>query len=119
MNAEEIRTICLSKKGVTESFPFDNETLVFKVMNKIFLLIGLNYSPLSFNAKCDPEEAITLRESYPNVIKPGYHMSKVHWNTIVCDGELNHNQITKLIDDSYQLIVLSLPKKVQGELGTK
>lgn len=117
MNAEEIRTFCLLKKGVTESFPFDNETLVFKVMNKMFLLVGLNNAPLSFNAKCDPEEAIALRESYPNVIKPGYHMNKAHWNTVICDGELNHQQITKLIDDSYQLIVLSLPKKVQLALN--
>ena len=104
MNVEDIRTYCLLKKGVTESFPFDNETLVFKVMNKMFLLMGLNNSPLSFNAKCDPEEATTLRESYPNSIKPGYHMSKVHWNTVKADGTLTKKQLLQMVDDSYDLV---------------
>lgn len=84
MNIETLREYCLLKKGVSEGFPFGETTLVFKVMNKIFLLVSLDASPLQFNAKCDPDKAIELREQY-DAIKPGYHMNKKHWNTVVID----------------------------------
>ncbi|MDP1803433.1 MAG: MmcQ/YjbR family DNA-binding protein [Bacteroidota bacterium] len=110
MSAEEIREYCILKKGVTESFPFDTETLVFKVAGKMFLLMSLDSNPLQFNVKCDPQKAIELREKY-DFVQPGYHMSKQHWNTIVCDGRATKKHIFGWIDDSYDLIVQSLPKK--------
>ncbi|MBS1636400.1 MAG: MmcQ/YjbR family DNA-binding protein [Bacteroidetes bacterium] len=115
MNIEELREYCLSKKGVEESFPFDNETLVFKVKGKIFLLSGISRNPLQFNAKCDPDKAIELRETY-SCVMPGYHMNKAHWNTIVCDGSVSKKLILEWVDHSYDLIVKSLPKKLQAEL---
>src|SRR5690606_2381016 len=79
MNIEEFRNYCISKKGVTESFPFDEKTLVFKVMGKMFALTGLEYNPAQANLKCDPERSIALREAYDGLINPGYHMRKVRW----------------------------------------
>lgn len=114
MNIEELREYCLSKKAVTEGFPFDKTTLVFKVMNKMFLLTDIEAS-LSMNVKCEPQKAIELREEYI-CVKPGYHMSKVHWNTVVIDGSVSDNMLKKWIDDSYSLVVNSLPKKLQKEL---
>lgn len=114
MNIEELRVYCLSKKAVTESFPFDQDTLVFKVMNKMFALISLK-EPDSMNLKCDPEKAIELREQYTEV-KPGYHMSKKHWNTVYFEGNLSTKQIKEMIDHSYDLVFASLPKKIRNEL---
>lgn len=118
MNIEELRTYCLAKPFVEESFPFGNETLVFKVMDKLFLLSGINSQPLQFNVKCKPEEAIELREQYSCVL-PGYHMNKQHWNTIICDGTANKKLIKQWIDNSYQLIVDGLPKKLREEMLKK
>jgi len=115
MNAEEIRDYCLAKKEVTEGLPFGPDVLVFKVCNKMFLLLAFNSSPLQFNAKCDPQKAIELREEYNSII-PGYHMSKIHWNTIIVDGELSVNLIKEQIDNSYKLIVDSLPKNLRNNL---
>ena len=115
MNVETLREYCLSKKAVTEDFPFGETTLVFRVMEKIFLLVALDASPLQFNAKCNPEKAVELREEY-DAIKPGYHMNKKHWNTIVIDGTIPNALIKEMIDDSYDLIVQSLPKKLRNEL---
>lgn len=103
MNIEEIRAYTLTKTAVEECFPFGNETLVFKIKGKIFLLAALQAHPLRINLKCDPETAIELRERY-SCILPGYHMNKKHWNTIVLDGSLPHNQVTGMIDDSYNLV---------------
>jgi predicted DNA-binding protein (MmcQ/YjbR family) len=111
MNIEIVREYCLSKKGVTENFPFDEVTLVFKLMGKIFLLTNLDGEP-TINVKCDPEKAIELREMYPSVI-PGYHMNKKHWNTVKLDGSLSETLIKSMIDHSYDLIFKSLPKKLQ------
>ncbi len=116
MNVEEIRAYCIDKKGVTESFPFDNDTLVFKVLDKIFLLISLERQPLRINVKCDPEKAIELRESYSDNILPGYHMNKLHWNTVIINQELSNTLIKKFIDDSYHLVLKSLPKAKQLRL---
>lgn len=115
MHIEDLREYCLLKKGVEEGFPFGEETLVFKVMGKMFLLSGLEYQPLQFNAKCEPEKAIELREQY-NCVIPGYHMNKQHWNTIICDGSVSNKIILNWIDDSYNLVVDSLTKKLKAEL---
>lgn len=114
MNIEELRDYCLSKPGSTEGLPFGEETLVFKVGEKIFLLVGLTEAN-RFNAKCDPERAITLREQYEEII-PGYHMNKKHWNTVYMNGRLTLKQLREIIDHSYGLIFNSLPKKKQEEI---
>jgi len=103
MNIEDLRNYVLSLKDVAESFPFGEDTLVFKTNDKIFLLISLSSSPLQFNVKCDPEKAIELREQYSCVL-PGYHMNKKHWNTIIVDGTLSQLQLKNFIKDSYNLI---------------
>lgn len=104
MNAEVIREYALQKLNVTEGFPFGEDTLVFKVKNKIFLIIALDDEPLRFNVKCNPDKAIELREEYPETILPGYHMNKKHWNTIVVNGKLSSNFIREMIDQSYILV---------------
>lgn len=103
MNVEEIRAHAIAKPGVEEGFPFGEETLVFKVAGKIFLLVALTREPFQFNAKCDPERAEELREQY-ECIQPGYHMNKKHWNTIIVDGTLNTRQLKEQIDHSYDLV---------------
>lgn len=114
MNIEEYRAYCIKKEGVTESFPFDQKTLVFKVMGKMFALADVDDFE-SINIKCDPEKAVELREQYLGV-QPGYHMNKKHWNTIVVDADVSDAMLYQLIDDSYELIVKSLTKKLQNEL---
>lgn len=115
MNIEELRDYCLAKPGATEGFPFGEDTLVFKVGGKMFLLIGLN-SANSFNVKCDPELAIELRERYPEV-QPGYHMNKRLWNTVYMDGSLTHRQLLEMIDHSYNGVFAGLPKKIQASIN--
>ncbi|MBR9855162.1 MAG: MmcQ/YjbR family DNA-binding protein [Algicola sp.] len=115
MNVEELREFCVAKKGTTEEFPFDENTLVFKVMGKIYALISLDRLPPQCNLKCDPERAIELREEFDGAIIPGYHMNKKHWNTLFID-QLPAPLIKDLIDHSYNLIVASLTKKLQQEL---
>lgn len=115
MHAEEIRAFCLAKKGVEEAFPFDSDTLVFKVGGKLFLLMSISSKPLQFNVKCNPDKAIELREKYSYVL-PGYHMNKQHWNTIVCESPVPKKLIFEWINHSYELVVLSLPKKAQQVL---
>ena len=114
MNIESYREYCLAKKGVTEDFPFDNETLVFKVGGKMFALTGIEQFK-SINLKCDPERAIELREEYAGIL-PGYHMSKKHWNTVMMDGSVPMKLIKQMIDDSYDLVVSSLPKRDRDAL---
>ncbi len=104
MNIENIREYILQKPSVTEGFPFGEDTLVFKVNNKIFLLAALESSPLQFNVKCDPDKAVELRDEYPESVLPGYHMNKKHWNTIIVDGRLSAKQLKEMIDDSYELV---------------
>jgi predicted DNA-binding protein (MmcQ/YjbR family) len=115
MNIEDFRLYCLKKKEVTESFPFDDSTLVLKVAGKIFALASLD-QPLSINLKCDPEKAVQLRESY-HAVKPGYHMNKQHWNTIEIDGTISENTLKTWIDHSYELVISKMPKFRQKELG--
>ncbi|MBD3747956.1 MAG: MmcQ/YjbR family DNA-binding protein [Sphingobacteriales bacterium] len=114
MNIESLREYCISKAGVTEGFPFGEDTLVFKVGGKIFLLTSLNH-PISFNVKCVPEKAIQLRELYTEVT-PGYHMNKKHWNTVFYNGSLTNHQLKEMINHSYDLVFQSLPKIKQEEI---
>ncbi|MBP93166.1 Predicted DNA-binding protein, MmcQ/YjbR family [Bizionia echini] len=119
MNIEQLRNYCLTKRGVTEHFPFDEDVLVFKVGNKMFLLTSLKSweeNEAAINVKCDPDYAVELRANYESV-EPGYHMSKIHWNTIrLYKGELTIPLVKQFIDDSYNLIVKSLPKKIRETL---
>lgn len=116
MNIEEYRDYCLAKPGVTEGFPFNETTLVFKVMGKMFALTDIELFE-SINLKCNPEKAIELREQYEG-INPGYHMSKKHWNTVIVESDVPQNLLISLIDDSYNLVVDSLTKKLKEELLT-
>lgn len=115
MDIDELRGYCLQKAHTSEGFPFDNDTLVFKVANKIFALVGLDNTPLSINLKCEPERALELREQYES-ITPGYHMNKQHWNTVVLNGSIPRPLLLELIDDSYHLIYNSLPRKTRNLL---
>ena len=114
MDANEILDYCLAKKGVEETFPFDQETLVMKVGGKMFLLMSLEKQPLSIAVKTDPEWSAELREKYPQ-ITGAYHMNKTHWNSVLCEG-LKRELIMKLIDSSYELIFESLTKKMKVEV---
>ena len=114
MNIESFREYCLSFKGSEESLPFDENTLVFKVGNKIFVLTDIR-AFASINVKCDPETAIELREKHPAII-PGYHMNKNHWNTLIMDGSLSDLDIKNWVSDSYTLVFQSLTKKIKGEI---
>ena len=104
MDIEELRTYILQKPDVTEGFPFGEDTLVFKVKEKIFLLTGLDSSPLRFNVKCDPDRVVELREEFPDSILPGFHMNKKHWNTVVIDGSVSKKLLKEMIDHSYDLV---------------
>ena len=111
MNVEELREYALSPGDVNEGFPFGETVLVFKVNEKIFLLLSLDESPLRFNVKCDPEKAIELREEYPDAVLPGYHMNKKHWNTVVVEGTLTGKQLREMINHSYMLVKGKKSKK--------
>jgi len=110
MDIETLREYCLQKKFSEETFPFGESTLVFKVKGKMFLLASLDASPLQFNVKCDPEKIEDLREQYEDVL-PGYHMNKKHWNTVVVTGSIPEKLLREMIDESYKLVVKSLPQK--------
>jgi predicted DNA-binding protein (MmcQ/YjbR family) len=114
MHIENFRAYCLKKKGASEDFPFDTETLVFKVKGKMFALTNVDFFE-SINLKCDPELAVELREKYHAVI-PGYHMNKKHWNTVNIDGTLSDQLIREWIDHSYNQVVQKLPAKLRQEI---
>ncbi|QTD38880.1 MmcQ/YjbR family DNA-binding protein [Polaribacter batillariae] len=119
MHIEELRDFCIAKKGVTEHFPFDDVTLVFKVMGKMFALVGLDRwenGEQKINLKCDPDKAEELRGAYEG-IEPGFHMSKKHWNTVIINSlDVSDDLVRKLINHSYELVVKGLTKKLQAEL---
>lgn len=117
MNVESVREYCLKMKGCSEGFPFDETSLVMKVGGKMFALINLDEDP-SLNLKCDPEEALVLRETY-NAVSPGYHMNKKHWNTVLLDDSIKDEVIKKWIKDSYQLVVNKLPLKIRNQIEFK
>ena len=114
MNIEHFREECLKKKCVEETFPFGDDTLVYKVLGKMFALSSFS-EPDRCNLKCDPERSIDLRATY-EAVKPGFHMNKQHWNTVHYNQDLNDKEIIILIEHSYQIVVNSLPKKLQAEL---
>ncbi len=116
MNIEAIREYCYIKKGISEDFPFDEDTLVIRVMNKIFLLASLEKIPLQINLKCDPERAIEYRERY-EAVQPGYHMNKSHWNTVIMDGSVPQKELKEMIDHSYELVVIGLKKSERESLN--
>ena len=119
MNLETFYEYCLSKKAVTEHFPFDEDTLVFKVGGKMFALSSLKQwekQEPSVNLKCDPERALELRANYDAIIE-GYHMSKIHWNTVAINQDVPDAMLKALIDHSYDLIFKSLTKKIQAEIA--
>ena len=109
MNIETFRDYCLSKPAATEDTPFGPEDIVFKVGGKMFALAALDEVPPAVNLKCDPDRALELRDRYEQV-RPGYHMNKKHWNTVVLDGVIPERELRKMVDDSYDLVVQSLPK---------
>jgi predicted DNA-binding protein (MmcQ/YjbR family) len=119
MHIEEIRNVCITKKGVTEHFPFDDVTLVFKVMHKMFALTGLNdweKGEQKINLKCDPHKSEELRAEYEG-INPGWHMNKKHWNTVLLNSsDISDDLARELISHSYDLVVSGLTKKVKKEL---
>jgi predicted DNA-binding protein (MmcQ/YjbR family) len=109
MEVESFREYCLAKAAVTESTPFGEDVLVFKVSGKMFALVALDEVPATANLKCDPDRALELRDRYEQV-RPGYHMNKKHWNTVEIDSEISDSELRNMIDDSYDLVVRSLPK---------
>jgi predicted DNA-binding protein (MmcQ/YjbR family) len=115
LNIEELRDYCLQKPGATEGLPFGEDTLVYKVGEKMFLAASISLGN-RFNAKCDPELAIELRERYTEV-QPGYHMNKKLWNTVYMDGALTKKQLLEMIDHSYDLVFKSLPQKMQQQIA--
>lgn len=117
MNIETLRKYCLSKKGVHEDFPFDDTTLVFKVLDKMFALTNLE-DDFFVNLKCEPNKAIILREEYDAVI-PGFHMNKRHWNTIKIDGTISDKTVKEWINDSYNLVIAKMTKKDRKILAEK
>ena len=104
MYLDELVEFCLSLPEVEETQPFGPEHVVYKTKGKMFLLVGLEDSPIRFNVKCDPARAILLREEFPEAVLPGYHMNKKHWNTVIVDGRLSASQLQEFIDHSYELV---------------
>jgi predicted DNA-binding protein (MmcQ/YjbR family) len=116
VDAAELRRWCLAQSGAVEDFPFGPEHSVFKVGGKMFALSTLERTPLEVSAKCEPELALQLRDTY-SAIRPGYHLNKRHWNTITLDGSLSDQLVRELVADSYDLVVSALPKRTREELG--
>jgi len=109
MDFKQLQTYLLSKPGVIEERPFGPDTLVYKVMGKMYALVGEDTSPLRLNLKCDPDEALALRDMY-TAVTPGYHMNKKHWNSVYLDGSLPEAEIRRMVDNSYNLVVQGLKK---------
>ncbi|MFB7862412.1 MULTISPECIES: MmcQ/YjbR family DNA-binding protein [unclassified Streptomyces] len=114
MTPDQLRAFCLDFNDASEEFPFGPDVSVFKVAGKMFALSWLDADPLTVNLKCDPDEAVRLREEYP-AVAPGYHMNKRHWNTVTV-GELPDRMVRELVEDSYDLVVAGLPKAVRLRL---
>jgi predicted DNA-binding protein (MmcQ/YjbR family) len=115
MTFKALRDYCRSKPGAVEEFPFGEETLVFKVMGKIFALTGVERLPLAVNLKCDPDLAVELRDRWP-AVQPGYHMNKAHWNTVELDSSIPADKVREMIDHSYGLVVAGLKRSERQRL---
>ena len=109
MKLPDLQSYLLAKKETTEERPFGPEVLVYKVMGKMFALVAWEEDPLDLSLKCDPDEALFLRDIYPSV-RPGYHLNKKHWNTVTLDGSVPEKELKRMIDDSYKLVVKGLTK---------
>lgn len=118
MNLEQIESIFMARQGATKDFPFGDDTMVFKVMDKMFGLISLKTTPLNINLKCDPNDALAYRDIY-ECVNPGYHMNKKHWNNITLDGTMKEEIIKDMVNESYDLVVSKLTKKQREELFFK
>lgn len=116
MHLDSLRDHCLTKPGVTEGFPFDGDTLVFKVAGKMFALVSLERVPPTVSLKCGPERAVDLRETYEDV-QPAYHMNKRHWNSVGLQGDVPSALVRELVDHSYTLVVAGLPRRERAHLG--
>ena len=115
-DADSVRQYCLSKSGASEDMPFGEGTLVFRVMGKMFALLGIDEVPPSINLKCNPERAEELRERF-DAVRPGYHQNKKHWNTVTIDGSLSAPEMRAMIDHSYDLVVAGLTRRQRDELA--
>ena len=118
MNAEEVRDYCMNLNNTTESFPFDDVSLVFKVENKMYLLISLDASEPNIAVKCDPEKAEILRDRY-SAVEPAYHFNKKYWNNIYMNKDMPDNEIKQWIDHSYHEVIRKLPKKIREQYVIK
>jgi predicted DNA-binding protein (MmcQ/YjbR family) len=118
MNLKDLRAHCLTKPGASHSHPFGPGALVMKVGGKMFAIIGEDEKPLAVSIKCEPEIAILLRQAYA-AVRPGYHLNKRHWNTVTLDGTVPDDQVREWIDDSYDLVVEGLPRRIRDEIGDK
>ncbi len=116
MNLNELRSYLLAKKGATEEMPFGPDNWVYKVMGKMFALVPLDAAPLTISLKCEPGQALLLRDVYP-AVRPGYHMNKTHWNTVTLDGSIPDAEVRGMIDDSYDLVVAGLPRAQRRALA--
>jgi len=116
IDADALRSWCLARAGVTEEMPFGPTTTVFKVEGKLFVLSALDREPLQISLKCEPALAEALRRDHP-AVRPGYHLNKRHWNTVLCDGSLPDEQIIDMVEDSYDLVVSALPRATRERLG--
>jgi len=116
MDLDRMHAYIMTKAGASEERPFDLETPVYKVMEKMFALLAPERTPPCLTLKCDPDHALLLRDTYP-AVKPGYYMNKRHWNTITLDGSVPYNEIEEMIDESYDLVVKGLAKAAQRELA--
>jgi predicted DNA-binding protein (MmcQ/YjbR family) len=115
VDAAALRRCCLAQTGAVEDFPFGPESSVFKVGGKVFAITALGRTPLSVSLKCEPELALDLRAGYA-AIRPGYHLNKRHWNTVTLDGSVPDELVRDLVEDSYDLVVSGLPKRMQKQL---
>jgi len=118
MKLEPIRAYLLKNKGTTEDQPFGPDALVFKVMGKMYALVAWEETPLRITLKCNPDDALALRDQY-KAVQPGYYMNKRHWNTVTLDGSIPDAEIQEMVDDSYALVVKGLKKSLRQELETQ
>ena len=116
MNRDELRRSCLRKPGAIEDFPFGEQVSVFKVAGKVFAITDLNGDPLEVSLKCDPDLGDAMRATHA-AIRPGYHLNKRHWNTVTLDGSIADDEITEMIDDSFDLVAAKLTRAQRDELG--
>jgi predicted DNA-binding protein (MmcQ/YjbR family) len=117
IDAAALREWCLARPGVTEERPFGPLTTVFKVEGKVFALSALERTPLEVSLKCEPGLAEAFRRDHPAAVRPGYHLNKRHWNTVTCDGSLPDQMVIDMLEDSYDLVVSAMPRRVRERLG--